>query len=278
MRRLRKAICERLCGVYTADELKVIVRELCRNLPGIRDNDFYLDTTLPYDAARESVLDGWLERLAAGEPLQYVLGFTDFFGLRIKCDRRALIPRPETTELVEWILQEAHAQGSLLDIGTGTGCIAIALARKLPGWQVSACDVSPDALELAAENCRLNSAPVTLLQQDILDARNGGHYDLIVSNPPYIAVSESSAMERRVLDYEPHLALFVPDNDPLVFYRAIAGFGLEHLSRGGAIYLEINPIYADAMVSMLAASGYGVEVRKDIHGRQRMIKAFTYDN
>ncbi len=290
MHRLRSLIRDRLQGLYSPDELKVLTLELCRHLPGIRENDFYLDTALQPSAERDAMLCGWLDRLSRGEPLQYVTGWTEFCGCRLKCDRRALIPRPETTELVEWISGEAGPSGSLLDIGTGSGCIAVALASVLPGWRVSAWDVSDEALSLAGENCRLAGVDVALGHHDILSPEDSsGTFDVIVSNPPYIAMSESHGMERNVLDYEPHLALFVPDGDPLVFYRAIAGFGLTHLagrhsegrhsegrhSEGqGAIYFEINPLYAQQLESMLCGMGYTVTFRNDISGRRRMAKAY----
>ena len=211
MRRLRQRILDTLGAVYAPDELNALMRELCRNLPGVSDNDFYLMPELPADAARDSVLDGWLRRLAAGEPLQYVLGCTDFFGLRLRCDQRALIPRPETTELVEWVVEtvgcwplavgggEAVGNGgktvgnavgdgkdagggdvagdgeavggeerTLLDVGTGSGCIALTLASRLPGWRVSGWDVSAEALSLARENAALNNVRAEFSLKDIL--------------------------------------------------------------------------------------------------------------
>lgn len=279
MHSLRRKVAERLDGIFSKPELDVMARELLCNLPGVRRNDFYLESVLEADNMRDRILDGWLERLVKGEPLQYVLGFTDFCGVRLKCDPRALIPRQETSELVEWVAEEASAEVSLLDIGTGTGCIAIALAKKYPGWSVSAWDISLDALELANENAVTNGVTVNFCQKDILEEQDGGMFDVIVSNPPYIALSESAGMEPTVLEHEPHIALFVPDCDPLQFYRAIGLFAKNHLKPEGSIYLEINPLYADRLENLLEEEGFEVQFRNDISQKRRMAKIHhTNDN
>lgn len=279
MHSLRRKVAERLDGIFSKPELDVMARELLCNLPGVRRNDFYLESVLEADNMRDRILDGWLERLVKGEPLQYVLGFTDFCGVRLKCDPRALIPRQETSELVEWVAEEASAEVSLLDIGTGTGCIAIALAKKYPGWSVSAWDISLDALELANENAVTNGVTVNFCQKDILEEQDGGMFDIIVSNPPYIALSESAGMEPTVLEHEPHIALFVPDCDPLQFYRAIGLFAKNHLKPEGSIYLEINPLYADRLENLLEEEGFEVQFRNDISQKRRMAKIHhTNDN
>lgn len=279
MHSLRRKVAERLDGIFSKPELDVMARELLCNLPGVRRNDFYLESVLEADNMRDRILDGWLERLVKGEPLQYVLGFTDFCGVRLKCDPRALIPRQETSELVEWVAEEASAEISLLDIGTGTGCIAIALAKKYPGWSVSAWDISLDALELANENAVTNGVTVNFCQKDILEEQDGGMFDVIVSNPPYIALSESAGMEPTVLEHEPHIALFVPDCDPLQFYRAIGLFAKNHLKPEGSIYLEINPLYADRLENLLEEEGFEVQFRNDISQKRRMAKIHhTNDN
>ncbi|MBO4498937.1 MAG: peptide chain release factor N(5)-glutamine methyltransferase [Bacteroidaceae bacterium] len=279
MHSLRRKVAERLDGIFSKPELDVMARELLCNLPGVRRNDFYLEPVLEADNMRDRILDGWLERLVKGEPLQYVLGFTDFCGVRLKCDPRALIPRQETSELVEWVAEEASAEVSLLDIGTGTGCIAIALAKKYPGWCVSAWDISLDALELANENAVTNGVTVNFCQKDILEEQDGGMFDIIVSNPPYIALSESAGMEPTVLEHEPHIALFVPDCDPLQFYRAIGLFAKNHLKPEGSIYLEINPLYADRLENLLEEEGFEVQFRNDISQKRRMAKIHhTNDN
>ena len=278
MQRLKRKIYDRLQAVYTRDELKFVTIELLRYLPGLSENCYYTLPELPPSAERDRVLDDWLARLSAGEPLQYVVGHADFCSLKLKCDRRALIPRPETTELVGWIEeQETSRTAAFLDIGTGSGCIAIALARKRPEWNVTAWDISGDALSLAMENSIECGVRIEFERHDILNWQNevpGRKYDIIASNPPYIASHERENMKRNVLEYEPHSALFVPDDDPLRFYRAIAGFGLSCLNEGGAIYFEINPLYADDMEAMLNGMGYAVTFRNDISGRRRMARIY----
>ena len=275
MKHILSQIDSALCGLYDAAELETVKKALCLELLGISAVSFFTKETLAPDAERERCLEKALDRLAEGEPLQYVIGFTPFCGLRFKVDGRVLIPRPETAELVEWVAQDCASEGALLDIGTGSGCIAVTLARKLPGWKVQGWDISEGALELAAENSRMNGADVDFRKMDILNAPEpDGRFDVIVSNPPYVMESEKGQMEKTVLDYEPHTALFVHDNDPLLFYRAIAGFGKKALAPGGALYLEINPLEASDLKVMLGQAGYHtIGIRNDIFGKQRMIKA-----
>ena len=186
-----------------------------------------------------------------------------------------LIPRPETAELVEWVASENAGAASMLDIGTGSGCIAVTLAHKLPGCKVQGWDISDGALEVARENSRQNGTDVEFRKVDILSAPACDcRFDVIVSNPPYVLESEKARMEDTVLAFEPHTALFVPDNDALLFYRAIAEFGKTSLTPGGRLYFEINPLKAQDMELMLSAAGYhNVELRSDIFGKLRFIKA-----
>ena len=217
-----------------------------------------------------------IERLKKQEPIQYIQGYSDFCGLRFKVTPATLIPRPETSELVEWIAADHHGKTvNILDIGTGSGCIAVSLASKLPKSTVSAWDISAEALAVAAENSRNNGTEVTFERVDILAHEPlNGHFDIIVSNPPYIKENEKSAMHSNVLDWEPHTALFVPDSDPLLFYRTIAVKGLELLKCGGTLYFEINRAHGAETVEMLANTGYKeIELRKDFADNDRMIKA-----
>ena len=259
---------------YDAQELDTIKRALCTELLGVSALSFYAKDKVSLNSEQESLLVSALERLSKGEPLQYVIGFTPFCGLTFKVDCRVLIPRPETAELVEWVAQDAGAKGALLDIGTGSGCIAISLAHRLPGWKVEGWDISEGALEVARENSRLNGTEAEFRKVDILNASESGMFDVIVSNPPYVLESEKAQMENTVLDYEPHTALFVSDNDPLLFYRAIAEFGHRALNPGGRLYFEINPLKVEELKEMLTNAGYhDIEVRRDIFGKLRMIKA-----
>ena len=274
MKRLLLRIDDALGRRYDAQELETIKRALCTELLGVSALAFYTKDTLSLTPEQEALLADALKRLEKGEPLQYVIGSTPFCGLTFKVDSRVLIPRPETAELVEWVAQDADSKGSLLDVGTGSGCIAISLAHRLPGWKVQGWDISDGALEVARENSRLNGTQVEFRKVDILNADPDCRFDVIVSNPPYVLDSEKGQMEDTVLEFEPHLALFVSDTDPLLFYRAIAAFGHRTLNPGGRLYFEINPLKVEEMKDMLMGAGYrDVEVRNDIFGKPRMIKA-----
>ena len=273
MKRLLSRIDDALGRRYDAQELETIKRALCTELLGVSALAFYTKDTLSLTPEQEALLAAALKRLEKGEPLQYVIGTTPFCGLTFKVDGRVLIPRPETAELVEWVAQDADSKGALLDVGTGSGCIAISLAHRLPGWKVQGWDISEGALEVARENSRLNGTQVEFRKVDILNADSDCRFDVIVSNPPYVLDSEKGQMEDTVLEYEPHLALFVSDSDPLLFYRAIAAFGHRTLNPGGRLYFEINPLKVEEMKDMLMSAGYrDVEVRNDIFGKPRMIK------
>ena len=225
-----------------------------------------------------------LQKLRANEPIQYVFGHTEWMSLDLRVTPATLIPRPETAELVAWVLQMADKDKSLrvLDIGTGSGCIALALKKAAPRWQVTGVDISQEALEVAKENALRNRVAVNWLQLDILSGIADNLLpisDVIISNPPYICDSERKDMDARVLDYEPHSALFVPDSDPLLFYRRIATLVNLSATRGGdlqahPIYLffEINEAYGDAVCDMLRGMGYmDVQLKNDIYGKPRMV-------
>ena len=209
--------------------------------------------------------------LKTNKPFQYILGETYFYGLKIIINMHTLIPRPETEELVEWVLKENF--NSALDIGTGSGCIAIALA-KYSNADVSAIDISEQALKVAKENEILNSVQVNWSQQDILEVKSLAKVDLFVSNPPYVLNSEKERMQKNILEYEPHLALFVPDNDPLIFYKKIADIATESLTAGGKLFFEINEYFANELIAILTQIGFvDIQLKKDINDRDRMIKA-----
>ena len=245
---------------------------------------------------RQSLLE-LAARISQGEPVQYVIGEADFCGMTLKVKPGVLIPRPETEELVAWVEEEGRkkegsskgvARGKqgdrkgyplLLDIGTGSGCIAIALAKKLESAEVEAWDVSEEALQIAQENAERNGVQVKLKKVDVLSTLNPkpltlNHYDIIVSNPPYICEEEKGEMERNVLEHEPDLALFVPNDDPLLFYRKIGSLALQLLGEGGLLFFEINRRFGKEVVNMLQEMGYEeVELRQDMFGNDRMVKA-----
>lgn len=214
-------------------------------------------------------------RLTKGEPVQYVLGRAEFCGRWFNVRPGVLIPRPETEELCAWITADSKASASpkVLDIGTGSGCIAITLQLDMPESKVTAWDISADALDVARENAQQLGANVNFVKLDALNAKPEGEWDVIVSNPPYICEKEKKDMAVNVLEHEPHTALFVPDADPLLFYRAITRLAVQTLSKGGRLYFEINPIYADDTCHMMRAEGMtAVELRSDMYGKQRMAK------
>lgn len=215
-----------------------------------------------------------LERLKNQEPIQYIIGVTEFCGLSFHVSPATLIPRPETEELVDWIIQDSEEQATILDIGTGSGCIAVTLAHHLNGSVVSAIDVSEQALEIAARNAEENNVAVQFIHADILTiAQLPAHYDIIVSNPPYVRNLEKTAMSDNVLRYEPATALFVSDDDPLRFYRKISLLAKTYLREGGSLYFEINEYLGEELIIMLKNFNFkNVELRQDFRGRDRFIK------
>lgn len=226
----------------------------------------------------ESFSDKFIEiirLLKSGSPLQYLLGETEFGGLKFKVDPSTLIPRPETRELILWAGSSLQGGEKILDIGTGSGCIAICLAHEYPGLSVTGIDISAEAIATATENARLNEAAVEFLQRDILrpDLYDWPLYDLIISNPPYVRESEKQEMQPQVVNHEPYQALFVPDEDPLLFYKSIAAFGQHRLTPGGWLYVEINEAFGDEIASLLSSYGYSeVEIKKDICAKDRMAR------
>ena len=218
-----------------------------------------------------------VHRLQNHEPVQYIIGKETFMGLVFEVDGNVLIPRPETQELVNWILEDHRSDEGckILDIGTGSGCIPVSLAHFMSGAEVEAWDISDGALDVARRNANQNEVKVLFRKQNVFEALpSESFYDVIVSNPPYITEKEKVDMEANVLDWEPSIALFVPDTDPLLFYRKIAELGLDMLVAGGALYFEINRAYGEMMRTMLEDMGYNnVELRKDMFGNDRMIKA-----
>lgn len=275
MKTIAKKIQEELSCHYPTGEVTALTRILAIELLGVSQMAFFLKDDVTLTAEQETLLNNAIERLAKHEPIQYILGYSDFCDLRFKVTQATLIPRPETSELVEWIASEANGKENILDIGTGSGCIAVSLANKLPKSDISAWDISDEALAVAEENSKTNGCNITFSQVDILAYQpQGEQFDIIVSNPPYIRDLEKSGMEANVLDWEPHTALFVPDNDPLLFYRTIAEKGKEMLHPGGKLYFEINREFGKATCDMLASLGYtDIELCKDFAENDRMVRA-----
>ena len=267
-----------LAPLYGDGEAKAIARLVFEVRFGLSMSDICLGKDTQLSANNQTELKGIADRLLEQEPIQYVLGQANFCGRTFMVNEHVLIPRPETEELCRWITsQDACPRVRLLDIGTGSGCIAITLAAEMPDAEVTAWDISPKALEVARENAKRTHVNVSFEQIDILHLPSNllhQTYDLIVSNPPYICNKERACMEANVLEHEPHTALFVPDDDPLLFYRAIAQYGQTALEPEGWLYFEINPLYAQPLSDMLHMMSYhDIELKLDQYGKQRMIRA-----
>ena len=310
-----RELCQRLASVYDMDEARAVVRLLLGERFGLSMADILCDKVTELSADDRTELEKMMHRLENGEPVQYVLGYATFCGRRFRVSPDVLIPRPETEELCQWLIsgvqefgssgvQDGEERGtrnedapshprtptpSILDIGTGSGCIAVTLAAEWPEAQVSAWDISEKALKIARENAERNGANVDFEQVDILNSfniqpstlniqhptPNTQHptFNILISNPPYVCESEKAAMERNVLQHEPHLALFVPDDDPLRFYRAIAEFARHALKPNGWLFFEINPAYADDIVQMLQEMQFEqVTLKTDSFGKKRFLR------
>ena len=273
----------KLAQVYDEGEAKAIARLAYEVRFGLTFTDLCLGKDTQLSADDQAQAAEICRRLLQQEPVQYVLGQAEFCGRTMMVNEHVLIPRPETEELCQWVVSEMSDERlevrdfSILDIGTGSGCIAVTLAAALPQAEVTAWDISAEALQVARENARRSGVTVTFQQVDMLNTHHvplATQWELIVSNPPYICYKERAMMESNVLDHEPHTALFVPDDDPLLFYHAIAEYGQKALKVGGWLYFEINPLYADELTDMFCAMSYhDIETKEDQYGKQRMIRA-----
>lgn len=272
---------ERLGNLFSDSEIKQVLNHAVKLRLGLNSSDLLLADDERLSESDLLYFRSIVKRLLADEPIQYIFGDTEFVGLLIKCDKRALIPRPETEELVDWILSESNAKEKLtiLDLCTGTGCIALALKNLLPNAEVLGLDFSSDALALAKENASNLSIDVTLFQLDALNLSQNSDFtpqsfDLWVSNPPYIPEREKDRMHANVLTFEPEMALFVSNDDPLLFYREIAKAGLIFLKNGGKLYFELHEDYADETLQMIKGLGFvDCEVKSDLQEKKRMLKA-----
>ena len=267
-------IIQSLRTVYEEGEAKAIARMLLEERFGLTMTDILCGKVSELSADNQQELRKMTERLLQSEPIQYVLGEAVFFRRSFRVAPGVLIPRPETEELCRWVKTEVP-EPQILDIGTGSGCIAITLAADIPGSRVTAWDISDDALFIARENAQRLKVEVVFEKKDLFrEQQPVARWHVIVSNPPYIFHEESQQMERNVLDYEPHEALFAPDNDPNAVYEAIGRYAATALCPGGSLYLELNPIIAEDVANSLRKLGLSsVELRKDQFGRQRFIKA-----
>lgn len=265
-----------LQACYSTQEVAALCRIICCEMLGQSSVDYYLGKDIILSPNKEKELESILCRLCKFEPIQYIQGVVSFLGHSFHVAPGVLIPRPETEELVEEMLKEIAPGSRILDIGTGSGCIAVSLSKELPEAEVTAWDISAEALCIAEENNRQLRASVRFLRRDVLTYRptDDDCFDVIVSNPPYITEAEKQDMERNVTDWEPSAALFVPDVDPLLFYHRIGELGRNMLAAGGKLYFEINRAFGEATAMMLREQGYTkVHVRKDISGNDRYVIA-----
>ena len=277
---------EALAPRYSASEIRLIWRESLRHYCGITPSDQMLSRDRIFSSDECTLLFKLLNRLNAGEPFQYLIGEVEFYGLTLKVDKRVLIPRPETEELVDWIAKGHYLEVSnILDICSGSGCISLALSHHFQKANVLGVEYSKEALELSEENSMAIKLPVNFIEGDVLDetsfnnllkeqVNKNGAFDIVVSNPPYIPIQDRAKMEPNVLDYEPELALFVPDEDPLLFYRKISESIFPFLSTNGTLYFECHNLYVEEVRELLVEKGYQhVEKREDLQGKWRMLKA-----
>jgi len=275
---LKSQFLDRLTPLYDAEEVARFFELLLNAFESKKRIDLALDPQL-----ETQQLPRWnqaMDALERFEPIQYILGETEFFGLPFEVTPATLIPRPETEELVEWILKDANAASlSILEIGTGTGCIPITLAKQLPHAQVTSIDISTEALAVATRNATRNAVNVQFIHQSVLETEAletcfaDQFFDVIVSNPPYVRHLEKHEIQPNVLEHEPHLALFVEDDDALLFYRHIGQLAQNHLKKGGKLYFEINQYLGKETVALLKQLGFqDVDLRKDFFGNDRMIR------
>lgn len=271
----RTYFIEKLTPVYDVMEAESFFAITLEELKSWKRTDLVLNPTTELSSAELEKWNDVLVQLEQQRPIQYIFGKAHFYGLEFAVNENTLIPRPETEELVEWIIHENKFRGkiSVLDIGTGSGCIAISLAKNLPDANVFAIDVSAGALAMAKKNAESNTTEVTFWQKDILQTESlPQKFDVIVSNPPYVRNLEKAEIKQNVLEHEPHLALFVDDNDALIFYKKIALLALSSLTEMGKLYFEINQYLGNETVEILENYGFkNVALRKDIYGNDRMV-------
>ncbi len=267
--------------LYSPEETEALVSRTLQHVLKVSRSDIYLQPDTNVSKTAVHAIEKITAALKKFEPLQYILGETSFYGLDFKVNSNVLIPRPETEELVDWILKENTSDHlKAVDLGTGSGCIAVAIAKNRPSWDVTAADISPEALKLAGENAAQNNTKVTFLHEDMLNLSaglKGRKFNLILSNPPYVTTAQKEEMQPNVLDYEPHVALFAPGPDPLIFYRAIASFAFTNLEPSGKVYVEINEDLSEKSAKIFEEKGFKTNVARDIHGKYRMLKAYRND-
>ena len=274
---LKILLKQKLKTHFEAVELSSIIGMLIEEVSGWNRTQQIIHQNTAFNQAQVDQIEKYTEQLISGKPIQYILGKAWFMGQNFIVNENVLIPRPETEELVEWIISYANIKNktlSILDIGTGSGCISIALKMALPHCEVSALDISKEALKLAQLNANNLNVSIQWMEQNILDTvALENAYDIIVSNPPYIPIREKESMQKQVVNFEPSLALFVPDEDPLIFYRTIAKIAKQSLSKNGQLFFEIHYDQGNAILTLLNELNFHAELRQDSFGKDRMIRA-----
>ncbi|EZH72052.1 glutamine methyltransferase [Aquimarina atlantica] len=275
---LRVSFTNSLSGIYDSEEVLSFFYMLSEEILGLKRVDIAMCLDKILTVNEKASFDTAIKRLEKQEPIQYIIGETYFYGIPFMVNEHVLIPRPETEELVDWILKDQKKGKSsitILDIGTGSGCIAISLAKKIPEAKVYAMDISEEAIQVAKENARKNQVEVTFIKANVLEIEDlFQDFDIIVSNPPYVRELEKKEMKSNVLDNEPEQALFVSDDEPLLFYEKITDLTKRKLKENGSLYFEINQYLSVETKSMIESKGFkSVEVRKDIYDNERMIRA-----
>lgn len=276
IRQFKVLLDQKLEDIYPKEEIKQLAKLLLQDALNVSSTQLLLLDDDALSAEQSKKLEEATNRLSQSEPLQYILGYIEFYDLKLIVSPSVLIPRPETEELVHWIINDTDTnKQSILDIGTGSGCIPLALKHNLSDSYIEAWDISKEALSVARQNAINLKLDVNFKQVDVLKcARVDQPFTCIVSNPPYVRLLEKEMMDANVLKYEPHLALFVENNDPLLFYNAIARLGLNALEPNGSLFFEINEYLEEQMASLLINLGYNhIECRKDLQGKARMMKA-----
>jgi release factor glutamine methyltransferase len=280
LNKFKEVFNKSLSNLYPITEINSFFFLLIDEYLGFQKIDTVLKPNYIINEKKLSLLKSATERLKKEEPIQYIIGKTEFYGLSFLVDENTLIPRPETEELVEWIIHEVNKKNlntkniSILDIGTGTGCIPISLAKNVSFANISAIDVSKNALKIAKKNALKNNVAINFEEIDILQTEKlSTKYDIIISNPPYVRELEKKEIQNNVLENEPHLALFVSNEDPLIFYNKIADLAINHLTENGLLFFEINQYLASETIDLLKKKGFtSIELKKDFSGNDRMIK------
>lgn len=270
---------DRLQSHFSATELKSMWTQIiCKRL-NWSSSDLLLNQNERLSESDLLYVRRFVKGLLANEPFQYIIGETEFFGLAILCDTRALIPRPETEELVQWVIESSKEPNRMIDLCSGTGCISLALKSRFPNAHVQAIDFSSDALNLSEANAKNLQLEIEIIQENVLDfshefMNSEVNYDIVVSNPPYIPNKEKGTMSKHVIEHEPAMALFVDDSDPIIFYKEIIKFAEKKLHAGGLLFFELHELYGNEVMEYMQLFGFEeIEIRQDLQGKSRMMKA-----